>query len=330
MAVYAIARIEKIKMGTVGRIYRHHERKKESYKSNPDIDPTRTRFNFHLVEPSGPYMDMVRQRIQAAGARRRKDSVVMQDGLVAATPEWIKAKTPEAQQEFFRYAFRFFEERFGKENMISAVVHMDEATPHMHFCFVPITKKGRLSSKDVIGGPRGMHQLQEDYYAYMVEKYPELSRGIPKRVSRRTHLPGYIYKNAAQLHSHYEEIVTAIQNIGLVGNARKKEQALELLGRYAPEMARLKNDVRQTDRHIFSLEQQLKDSDWLLNDARALNLHQEQELYRERQKIRELSRQQKKLMEQLALVPPELMDRLIQQEMLRRRQQQQKNIRKGR
>ena len=156
MANYAIMRIEKRKLPSVGRINKHHERLKEEYKSNPDIDRGRTGTNYHIIAPSLPYRDAVLARIEQAGARRRKDSVVLQDCFVGGTPDWLKEKSREEQRAYFSHAYQFFEDNFGKENIISAVVHMDEATPHMHLCFVPITKDGRLSSKDIIGGPQGL------------------------------------------------------------------------------------------------------------------------------------------------------------------------------
>ena len=163
MANYAIMRIEKRKLAAVGRIASHHERSKREYKSNPDIDPARSGLNYHIVEPSGPYRQAVLTRIEEAGARRRKDSVVLQDCFIGATPTWLREKSDEEQRAYFNHAYQFFEQSFGKENIISAVVHMDEATPHMHLCFVPITSKGRLSSKDIIGGPQGLVKWQDRF-----------------------------------------------------------------------------------------------------------------------------------------------------------------------
>lgn len=57
MANYAIMRIEKRKLPSVGRINKHHERQKEEYKSNPDIDRERTALNYHIVQPPGPYRE---------------------------------------------------------------------------------------------------------------------------------------------------------------------------------------------------------------------------------------------------------------------------------
>ena len=128
MANYAIMRIEKRKLGSVGRIGNHHERLKAEYKSNPDIDPSRTHQNYHIVEPPSKYRKAVLDRIESVGAKRRKDSVVMQDCFVGGTPDWLKGKTVEEQREYFDYAYRFFEDSFGKENIISAVVHLPPFT----------------------------------------------------------------------------------------------------------------------------------------------------------------------------------------------------------
>ena len=90
MANYAIMRIEKRKLGAVGRICNHHERLKAEYKSNPDIDPSRTHLNYHIVEPTAKYRKAVLDRIEEVGAKRRKDSVVMQDCFVGGVERQIK------------------------------------------------------------------------------------------------------------------------------------------------------------------------------------------------------------------------------------------------
>ena len=144
---YAIIRIEKRKIGSCSAIEKHHERKKEQYKSNPNIDPALTPLNNHQVQPTKIYRMMALERIEEVGAKRRKDSVVLQDGLLTATPEWIMEKSPEEQAEYFNYAFGFLKDRYGEANFKSVVVHLDEATPHMHFVFVPITEDGGLAQK---------------------------------------------------------------------------------------------------------------------------------------------------------------------------------------
>ncbi|MBQ6895950.1 MAG: plasmid recombination protein [Oscillospiraceae bacterium] len=319
MANYGIIRIEKRKIGSVGRICNHHERLKEQYKSNPDIDSVRTHLNYHLVKPDKKYRELVLARIQQAGAKMRKDSVVMQDGLITASPEWIKANLDAEQAEYFNYAFEFVKERYGIENIISAVVHLDEATPHMHFVFVPITKDNRLSSKDIMGGPKGMAKLQDDFHAYISEKYPDLERGIPKAVSHRKHIPAYMFKNATELYNHYNEICNAINDIGLIGNAKKKDEAIALLGKYAPEMAKLKDQLKTTDKHIESLEKELKTEFKINKMYQSKTYTQELEIDKLNNALYELNAKQKKLEKVISLIPPELLEQLVKTEQQNRR-----------
>ena len=322
MANYAIMRIEKRKLPSVGRICKHHERLKEEYKSNPDIDRERTGLNYHIVQPTGPYREAVLARIEQAGARRRKDSVVLQDCFVGGTPDWLKEKSLKEQREYFNHAYQFFEDNFGKENIISAVVHMDEATPHMHLCFVPITAKGRLSSKDIIGGPQGLVKLQDRFYEHMRQRYPELSRGIPQKKTRRKHIPSYMFKLAADLYRHYDEICQAINSIGVLNGGRKKEEAIALLGRYAPEMTQLKAQVASTDKQIADLERELA----YVTEGRATawqaNQSYKQELEEANYKLYRLNREQKKLAEIISRIPPELLAQLTNSEREARKNQE--------
>ena len=128
---YAILRFAKHKGGASKALSAHHERTKDSYASNPDIDLSRTAQNFHLVTPRWSYEQEIKHRIQTAGCRVRKDSVKFVDTLVTVSPEFAKAHEAE-MPEYFMRAFGFLKERVGEENIISAVVHMDEKTPHMH------------------------------------------------------------------------------------------------------------------------------------------------------------------------------------------------------
>jgi len=321
MANYAILRVDKCKLGAVGRLNRHHERTKEEYKSNPDIDLNESYRNYHLIEPTKSFRQMIMDRIDSVGAKRRKDSVVMQDCLITASPDWLKAKSFEEQEEYFRYAFDFAVERFGKENMLTAVVHMDESTPHMHFTFVPITKDGKLSSKTIIGGPKGMVQLQDDFYSFISKKYPEIARGLPAKVTHRSHIPPYLFKNATTLYEHYNEICDAVRDIGLVGNAKKKDAALALLGRYAPEMSKMSEQLKITDKKVSELERSLQNKDSKINDIREKNKEQAQEIDALTDKLYELHGMQEELQRQINLVPPELLKKLEEEEKQRRREE---------
>ena len=67
---------------------------------------------------------------------------------------------PEEQKAYFTMALDFISERVGEKNILSAVVHMDEKTPHMHLCFVPITPDNKLSAKSILGNQKSLSEWQ--------------------------------------------------------------------------------------------------------------------------------------------------------------------------
>ena len=139
MPQYAILRFAKHKGCPSGALEAHHERKKERYASNPDIDTERSKYNFHTIKPKERYSRFIKHRIEESGCRTRKDSTRFVDTLVTASPEFFKGKSTQETAAYFKWATEFLADRVGRENIISAVVHMDEKTPHLHLTFVPLT-----------------------------------------------------------------------------------------------------------------------------------------------------------------------------------------------
>ena len=132
----------------------HNERTKEKYASNPDIDPSRTHLNFHLIKPERKYRAEAEKQIAEAGCRTRSDSVRVVEALITATPEFFKGKKRAEIKEFFNEALEFIKQNQAPETIISAVVHLDEKSPHMHLCFVPLTEDKRLCAKEILGNGR--------------------------------------------------------------------------------------------------------------------------------------------------------------------------------
>lgn len=164
---------------------------KEQYASNPDIDASRSKYNFHIVKRSGRYYHFIQNRIEQAGCRTRKDSTRFVDTLITASPEFFKGKSPKEIAAYFQRAADFLIDRVGRENIVSAMVHMDEKTPHLHLVFVPLTKDNRLCAKEIIGNRANLTKWQDDFHACMVEQYPDLERGkAPARRAGSISPPG--------------------------------------------------------------------------------------------------------------------------------------------
>ncbi|WP_244583510.1 plasmid recombination protein, partial [Escherichia coli] len=92
-----------------------------------------------------------------------KDAVLAVEYVMTASPEWWKEATPRQQAEFFARSEQWLEKKYGKDRVVAAVGHRDEATPHLSAFVVPLTQDGRLSAKEFIGGGAKMRGDQSTH-----------------------------------------------------------------------------------------------------------------------------------------------------------------------
>ena len=163
------------------------------FSGNPDMDTSRSQLNFHLVKPHRSYQAEAERQIAQAGCRTRKDSVRVVEALITASPEFFQYKSSQEVQAFFRLVLDFIKSKQSPETILSAVVHVDEKTPHMHLSFVPITPDERLSAKDILGNRKNLIKWQDDFWKFMVKKYPDLERGESASETGRTHIPPRLF-----------------------------------------------------------------------------------------------------------------------------------------
>ena len=204
---FAILRFDKYKGPEISNIEAHNERTKEKYASNPDVDTSRSKDNFHIIQPADKYRAMSEALIkQYECPRVRSDSVRIVETLITASPEFFKGKKKSEIRGFFEHAVDFLKQELGEDRLISAVVHMDEKTPHMHVSFVPITQDGHLSAKRILGNRKTLTAWQDRYWKHMVSKYPELERGESASKTGREHIPPRVFKQAANLNKQAKRI----------------------------------------------------------------------------------------------------------------------------
>jgi len=243
--------------GGAGALEAHHERTKEKYASNPDIDTARTKYNFHIVQPETSYKRESDGRIEAAGCKTRKDSVRFVDTLITASPGFFKGKKREEVKAFFQTAADFLSHKIGKDNIFAATVHMDEKTPHMHLCFTPITNDGRLSAKEIIGNRVQLTKWQDDFFAHMVKKFPDLERGESASVTGRRHIPTRVFKQAVSLSKQAARIQAEIDAMNPINAGRKKGEVAAMLNKFFPRMEILETQLRKYKKEIAFLEKEL-------------------------------------------------------------------------
>ena len=184
--------MEKYKRADIVGIERENERD-ENYKStrNPQIDKSKTRLNYHTVPYEKKYLAFIDERIKQLSPKQKikDDAVLITSFVLGSDKDFFDRITAEEQKQFFVDCTDFFSERYGKENVVSAVVHLDESTPHLHLNLMPVTD-GRLCAK-VLFDRTALRDLQTDFYETVGKKYG-LERG--KEGSTAKHLDTVAYK----------------------------------------------------------------------------------------------------------------------------------------
>jgi hypothetical protein len=189
---FGICRVQKCGSAhAVAGLQIHNRRERERSGTNPDIRFADSKFNYYLKNaPDGSNLsfnaqidNMLRERYTGKKAIR-KDAVRLCDVIFTSDTAFFERLAPERHREFFEDCFKFAVKQYGEENIISAVVHMDEKTPHMHVDFVPLTSDGRLSAKSILGEKKGLQALQDAFYDTVCVKYG-LERGERTDINSR-------------------------------------------------------------------------------------------------------------------------------------------------
>ena len=299
-AQYAILRFAKYKGPEIGHIESHNERTKEKYASNPDIDTTRSHLNFHLVTPERKYRAESEKQIAEAGCRTRSDSVRVVEALVTASPELFKDKKKSEVKAYFTEALDFIQKYQSKETIITAVVHMDEKTPHMHLCFVPLTEDKRLSAKEIVGNKKKLTWWQDEFWKHMVKKYPDLERGESVSETGRTHIPPRLFKEAVHLNRMKDQIMAILNDSNPFNKKAKAEELEALLDKYIPGVEIMRTKLKKYDKTYKELTEENAELEKKLSSASRESIQKKLETQRKLSELDELRRT-------VEVLPPEVL-----------------------
>lgn len=176
---YCCLEMKKIKtMGNLQKCFEHNFR--EANTTFPHVESKDTVLNHELVgHPPVTYGDLLNKRfndvemITGKPIKKRKDAVLaFEIVLTFSHSETENLDINKWEEENLKW----LKKQFGEENVLSAIVHMDETTPHIHAIVTPITDDNRLCAKDFTGGKAKMFKLQDSYGNAM--KQFGLDRGL--------------------------------------------------------------------------------------------------------------------------------------------------------
>lgn len=157
------------------------EQNREGKISNPEIDSTKTHLNYDLVQSDLNLYQRIKQRVEEVKpvSRVQKNSIVDCSNIITVPQEQYKEWGAEKSKEYLKEVYNYFCKEFGKENVLSAKVHLDETTPHMHLHFVPVSLEGKLQARSVITRER-LNKVHDEAPKYLQELGFDVERGNGK------------------------------------------------------------------------------------------------------------------------------------------------------
>lgn len=269
--MFCIMRTEKRKRTDLGGIQRENTRTATKY--NNKVEPGMDVFNV-VLKASDNWLQDINNEIKAAGAKPRANSVLALDTIYTASLEFFQERTNAENDKFFQDCLKFHNEHFG--HIISAVIHYDETTPHLHVISVPLTKDNRLSARDVIGNKAKMSKTQDAFFEQVGRGYG-LERGI--------HMDGQEKKQhiSAQEHELHEikqqiareqEKLEAIEHSEETARTRAqefKQKAAELqkqIEQLQEERTKQHNSLKMLSASKVNMQKELKTLDYTLQEKK--------------------------------------------------------------
>lgn len=182
---------------------KENEQERKGLIRNKDIDLSKTHLNYDLVESNFNLYQRIKKRVEEVreNSRIQKNSVVDVSNIITLNKEQFEEWGEDKSKEYFREVYNYFCNEFGEENVVSAKVHMDETTPHMHLHFVPI-KDGKLQCRSVLNQSR-FNKVHTNVPKYLQEKGFNVVRGNGKTKERG---------NIDNIHEYKKEIENILSN----------------------------------------------------------------------------------------------------------------------
>ena len=184
---YAVFRTQKLPtMQEVGAAGKHIERTRPTRNA----DPERLLDNERLAG-SGDLVADVQARLDTLD-RLRANAIRAVEYVLGVSKEWFDAARAEEIAAWRDRSMEWLRQTHGAENVVAAVFHKDELTPHIQAVVVPIDERGKLCASTYLDGPAKLSQLQDRYHAAVADL--GIERGVKGSVAEHQTVREYYAK----------------------------------------------------------------------------------------------------------------------------------------
>ena len=272
-----VLHMSKFKKDAIRGIQSHNRRERESH-SNPDIDYSRSVGSYDLHESaSDNYAQAIQNRIDDLLMVKavRKDAVHLCGLIVSSDKSFFTRMGKEETRRFFEEAAAYLTDFVGRENVISAMGHMDEKTPHMHFLHVPVTPDGRLSANSIYTRA-SLKKLQTELPIYLQSRCFEIQRGVEQKPgSAKKHLDTREFKQQQEALNNLilesEEFAQSSRQILDALEQREEElkKSIEMYEQQAEEAEKiLQGDSSLPKASLFNYQSVLKKASFIIAELK--------------------------------------------------------------
>lgn len=296
---YAIIRNEKYTKDEMNQLAPHNERYKKKY-SNKNIDLSKTSQNYHLKRPIEntyykEYKRLIKQNNLYEG-QIHKNSIYACEMILTSDSSFFDQIGREETKRYFKECYNFVShyQGLGEENIISAVVHLDEESPHMHLVYIPVINSvdrignpiRKVNSREFWKGKSSYKKLQDEFHKYIINRGFNLERG--KENTDRKHLDTDNMKNLTNFYDtkalksdlrqvknetiSYSDVLDFYKYEDFTKNNVDKKLILPMI-RYNEKLVRQNNNllielskVKNVRKYYYDLEQQFLINEQELKD----------------------------------------------------------------
>lgn len=256
---YAIIRNKNYKMGQLPYLYRHNERKNTDYK-NRNIKRQYSYKNYSLKKPISSYQktfEILKKEYKLKG-QIKKVSNVLCELVVTSDKDFFERIGEKETRRYFETAYKFVAnyQNLGEKFIVSAKVHLDETTPHLHIMYIPVIdtkdKKERpikkISCSEFWKGKDSYGKLQDNFYKYITKSGFDLERGNTKN---NEHIPIEKFKKITNYEvqemfkdTNFLEQEKTTDNVELIRNDYRR--VIHKFNTLAKRYTRIKHIVEET------------------------------------------------------------------------------------
>jgi len=282
LTMYAVLRVAKLKtMGEIGGLGHHNERT----RATRNADTARLGDNDRLAG-TGDWIADAQARLDTAPTIRSNAVLAIEHVLTASRDFYAQGDAFDQERRlatWTEHTMEWLRERYGAENVVAAVLHRDEQTPHIQALVVPIDDHGRLNARAFTGGREKLAAMQDSYAEAMrplglergvkgsvaehqtvKEFYAKIETPTPAKEIVRQHLeverPGRLVGNpdrwASEQHERIAERLTPTLDAALVkaqhyeGQAAKAEANIVVLQQQVRALQRERDALREDYRAL--------------------------------------------------------------------------------